>query len=95
MAFCKNCGNQIDDKAVVCPACGVAQAPATTDEGGFGWSLLGCCVPIVGLILYLIWKDSKPKSAAAAGKGALVSVIIYVVVFVLYFILIALGAAMM
>ena len=88
MAFCKNCGNQIDDKAVVCPACGVAQAPATTDEGGFGWSLLGCCVPIAGLILFLIWKDTQPKNAKKAGMGALISVILSVIFTILYVVLV-------
>lgn len=96
MAFCKNCGNPIDDKAVVCPACGVAQEtkPAVVDNGGFGWGLLGCCIPIVGLILFLVWKDSKPKTAKAAGKGALVSVIVSIVLYVIYFVvLVGIGAA--
>lgn len=85
MAYCKNCGMKIDDQAVVCPQCGVAQekAPAVNDNGGFGWGLLGCCIPLVGLILFLVWKDSKPKTAKAAGIGALVSVIIGVVWYVL------------
>jgi len=90
MAFCKNCGNRIDDKAVICPACGVAQGPVTTDNGGFGWGLLGCCIPLVGLILYLVWKDTKPRTAAAAGKGALISVIISVA----YYIILAVIGAM-
>lgn len=83
--FCKNCGEQIDDNAVVCPHCGVAQEqkPAVVDNGGFLWGLLGCCIPIVGLILFLVWKDQKPKTAKAAGIGALVSVIIAVVYYVL------------
>lgn len=83
MAYCKNCGNQIDDKAVICPACGVAQETKPVDNGGFGWSLLGCCVPLVGLILFLVWKDSKPKTAKAAGIGALVSVIVSIVYYIL------------
>ena len=85
MAFCKNCGRQIDDNAVVCPGCGVAQsnAPATVDNGGFGWGLLGCCIPLVGLILFLVWKDNKPKTAKAAGIGALVSVGISVVFYLI------------
>ena len=36
-----------------------------------------CCIPIVGLVLFLVWKDTKPRNAKAAGIGALVSVIQY------------------
>lgn len=63
---------------MICPACGVSQEtkPQVVDNGGFGWGLLGCCIPVVGLILFLVWKDTKPKTAKAAGIGALVSVII-------------------
>ena len=95
MAFCKNCGTQIHDQAVICPNCGVAQEtkPAVVDNGGFWWGALGCCVPIVGLILFLVWKDTKPKTAKAAGKGALISVIASVVLYIIYFVLIvAIGA---
>lgn len=100
MAFCRNCGNQIADNSVVCPYCGVAQnnAPATpaapADNGGFGWGLLGCCVPIAGLILFLVWKDTKPKSAKAVGIGALVSVGISVVCY-LVSLVIGLAAGLM
>lgn len=44
------------------------------DKGGIGWGLLGCCIPIVGLILFLVWKGEKPKTAKAAGIGAIVGV---------------------
>ena len=76
MKYCKNCGAQIDDNAVICPSCGVPQdsRPPVTDNGGFGWGLLGCCIPIVGLILFLVWRDQKPKTSKAAGIGALVGV---------------------
>ena len=92
MAYCKNCGRPLDDNAVVCPSCGVAQGntSASTDNGGFGWGLLGCCIPIVGLILFLVWKDTKPNTAKAAGIGALVSVVCCVV---FYLLMIVIGAA--
>ena len=85
MAFCKNCGTQIHDEAVICPNCGVSQEtkPAVVDNGGLGWGALGCCVPIVGLILFLVWKDTKPNTAKAAGIGALVSVGVSIVCYVL------------
>ena len=97
MAFCKNCGTEIDDKAVICPSCGVQQqeiapiTPEVVDNGGFLWGLLGCCVPIVGLVLFLVWKDTKPKTAKAAGIGAVVAVGIAAVY---YLIVLILGASL-
>jgi len=61
------------------------KTPQATDNGGFLWGLLGCCIPIVGLVLFLVWKDTKPKTSKAAGIGALVGVILMI----LYYILIA------
>ena len=46
----------------------------SNDSGSFGWAVLGFFIPLVGLILWLVWKDSKPKSAKMAGIGALVGV---------------------
>jgi len=63
----------------------------SNDNGGFLWGLLGCCIPIVGLILFLVWKDQKPKTAKAAGIGALVGVILVVVFYIIWFVI--LGAA--
>ena len=87
MAYCKKCGREIDNAATHCSYCGAAQndapaAPQAVDNGGIGWGLLGCLIPIVGLILFLVWRDSKPKTSKAAGVGALVSVIISVVLYV-------------
>ena len=65
------------------------QQPASqvVDNGGFLWGLLGCCIPIVGLVLFLVWKDTKPRTAKAAGIGALVSVIIGVLWYVIMFLI--------
>lgn len=48
----------------------------SNDSGSFGWAVLGFFIPLVGLILWLVWKDTKPKSAKMAGIGALVGVVI-------------------
>ncbi|MCI8299841.1 MAG: hypothetical protein HFI69_05745 [Lachnospiraceae bacterium] len=61
------------------------------DNGGFLWGLLGCCIPIVGLILFLVWKDQKPRTAKAAGIGALIGVILGVISYIISFVFI--GAA--
>lgn len=58
--FCKNCGQTIDDNAVVCPHCGVqvAQVKSGSSEGngmavaGFVLFFFGAC--FIGLILSII-----------------------------------------
>ncbi len=98
MAYCKQCGQQIDDNAVVCPNCGAALqenqqvTPAVVDNGGFGWGILGFLFPIVGLILFLVWKNTKPNTGKAAGKGALISVIISVVMSIIRMVIGAVGS---
>lgn len=89
MAYCKHCGAQIDDQAVICPHCGVSQqnTPPVQDNGGLGWGLLGCCIPVVGLVLFLVWKDTKPKTAKAAGIGALVCVGLYALIYLASFVM--------
>ena len=72
-------------------------APAyNNDSGSFGWALLGFFIPLVGLILYLVWKDEKPRTAKRAGKGALACLILNLIVLAVYFIIfvIALGSAL-
>ncbi|MEY8519099.1 hypothetical protein AALC25_19835 [Lachnospiraceae bacterium 29-84] len=64
----------------------------SNDNGGFLWGLLGFCIPIVGLVLFLVWKDQKPKTAKAAGIGALISVILGVLIYIAVFVIIG-GAA--
>lgn len=90
MAYCKNCGCQLDDGATFCTSCGASQGTSSApvvDNGGFGWSLLGCCIPIVGFILWLVWKDSKPKTAEALCHGAVASIVLSLVLNVISFIL--------
>ena len=82
--YCSNCGNKVDENGSFCAICGFAinnnisnnSANQVVDNGGFGWALLGFFVPVVGLILYLTWKNEKPKSAKSAGVGALISTIL-------------------
>lgn len=95
MAYCKNCGTQIDDHATVCPSCGALQtAPQSEDKGGFLWGLLGCCIPLVGLILFLVWKDTKPQTSKAAGIGALAGVGVSVLCYIISFVFGVAGALM-
>ena len=97
--YCKYCGQPIDDRAVICPHCGVAtgnDSPAADDAPSPGFAVLCFFFPLLGLILYLLWHDNYPKKARSCGKGALIGVIVETVfgtlISVLFFI-IFIGAA--
>lgn len=90
MKFCTKCGKELMDEAVICPGCGCAcanttayQSVAAEDAPNTGFWVLGFFFPIVGLILYLVNRETKPKAAASAGKGAIVGLVVGVVASVL------------
>ncbi|MDD3831395.1 MAG: zinc ribbon domain-containing protein [Clostridia bacterium] len=79
--YCKKCGTQVDDNVQFCPSCGASLTQSTThvqETGNKGWGVLGFFFPLVGLILYLVWRDDRPMDSKFAGKGALIGVIVAV-----------------
>ena len=87
--FCSNCGNELDEKAYICPKCGVKvnknQVSNNNDSGSIGYGILGFFLPLVGLILYLCWKNESPKNAKTVGKGALIGLILFLIIFIISF----------
>lgn len=92
MAYCRKCGSQIDDEAVICPKCGVPQEKnynnnnsrkTSADAGGSIYVLLGVIFPIIALIFYLIWKDDKPNTARDLEKGIKICLIIIAIIIIL------------
>ena len=90
MAYCRKCGTEIDDDAVICPKCGVQQKEMVykkpvNDEGSILWAILGFIIPIVGIILWIVWYNERPKDAKMAGIGALISIVVGIVLYFLVF----------
>ncbi|MDR3344890.1 MAG: hypothetical protein LBT21_04790 [Oscillospiraceae bacterium] len=67
-------------------------APPVEDTPNGGLNFLGCCIPMAGLIMYLVMKDQTPNKAKAIGKWTLIGLGINVLLGILYSILIAAGA---
>lgn len=88
MKYCAHCGSPVDDNAVVCVKCGCSvddngtnARVATKDEAPSpGFAVLGFFFPLVGLILYLVQRDTHPGQARSAGKGALIGFIVSFVI---------------
>ena len=51
----------------------------------FGWGALGCCVPIVGLILWLVWSKDRPEEARCLRNGFFVCLAAYALYFIAIF----------
>lgn len=79
------------------PPYGYNPMPNPNDTPSVGLNILSFLIPIVGLVLYLVWKDQYPRKAKSAGKTALISFIINLVITFLFWILwivfVAVGAA--
>ena len=93
--FCSVCGKkQIACEPEEAPNQNVPMKTASPvdDNNSFLWGLLGFFVPVAGLILYLIWKEERPKAAKAAGIGALISVAAGVVLLIVYIIILVVFA---
>lgn len=90
--YCKNCGRSVDDTSSYCNNCGARidnkpNADVSEDNSNLGFAILGFFIPIVGLILFLIYEEKKPKRAKSAGKGALIGFITKIVLTIILVIL--------
>lgn len=107
--YCSICGKPLAPYSEYCSACGhrsqsqlhspyaqtYHQPVPPRDEPSLLLNLITCCFPIVGIILYFIWKDEKPRSANSVCIWALVGFFIvpalYFVFYVLAIMMIAAG----
>ncbi len=92
--FCDQCGGELKEiTATVVPnpltAVTPQQNPLDAPSGGF--AALGFFFPVIGFILYLVWKDNYPLRARSTGKGALIgfitSVALSIILTVVYIII--------
>ncbi|MDR0299717.1 MAG: SHOCT domain-containing protein [Streptococcaceae bacterium] len=59
------------------------------DSGSFGYAALGFFFPIVGLILWLVWRENYPQKSRSARNGMITGWITSVALVLVYFVVIA------
>lgn len=93
--YCKNCGKEINDKAVICVHCGVATGvPINAQQSGqpvqanepanSGLVLLSVLFPLVGIIMGLVYKSNGKQRAGDTYIKA--AVITFGICFLIYII---------
>jgi len=57
-----------------------AAAPAAANpKGSIGWAILGFFIPIVGLILFFVWKKDRPGDAKKALIGGIIGFVVGII----------------
>lgn len=102
IAFCRNCGNEVRNEAVICMKCGCylinsgnTSNLVVDDSPASAWEiLLSVLFPIAGIILGCVFYSSKPVMAKSCLKAAIItSIVSFVLIFLFYLILFALVIA--
>lgn len=93
--YCPNCGSEIDVNAEICVNCGVnvlnfgkQNTAAINDKSNIWVNLLSlCCVPLLGIIMFFVWKNEQPKAAKSALIFALIGISISIILGVISFLI--------
>ncbi len=67
------------------------QNPSNNDVPNTAANIAACCttlftgIPIVGIILYFVWKDEKPNAAKSVCMWSLAPFIVVVIIWIIFF----------
>ena len=100
--YCQNCGanngteeygnnQQVNDSSFDNINTNIHSVPS--DGSNTGFNVLSFFFPLVGLILYLSWKNSLPLRAKGCGKWALIGFICNIVIEICFFFIALISAA--
>ena len=62
------------------PTYAMPEQQAVVDSGNIGWGVLGAFFPIVGIILFFVWKNTKPKTAKVSIIGAAIGIVLRLII---------------
>ena len=68
--LCPQCGTNNEPGATNCKNCGVQFAKNSTakvDKPNVAINIISlCCIPILGIIMFFVWRDTQPQAAKSA-----------------------------
>ena len=76
--YCPYCGTETDENIKTCPGCGnrvFSIHELKGDVPNIGINILSfCLLPMLGIVMYFVWKNKKPRAAKSALIWALASI---------------------
>ena len=88
--YCYKCGQEIEDDSKFCPLCGAqieqsqedidysSYAPDYNnpmDKPSIGLNILSFLFPIIGIVLFFVWRNTYPIKGKSCVKFSLMSII--------------------
>ncbi len=94
MSFCRNCGEKVNESQNFCTSCGsslkvyeeneyqnyYSEHNVVEDKAGCFTIGIAFLIPLVGLVLYLVWAQSRPQSAKSIGFAAIIGFIVDIII---------------
>lgn len=91
MKYCRHCGKELLDEAVICFGCGCATGVPNTilqqqedDPINIGLCILSALIPLFGFIYWPLTYKTRPRTARACGIVAIAAFALYWVICILY-----------
>lgn len=84
--YCHHCGQEVMTGTKICPYCGAdlnthkerVRTISENDAPSRGFAALSFFFPVIGLILYVIWRREYPLKAKSCIEGSIAGIIIHV-----------------
>lgn len=74
--YCANCGAEIAKEAYICPKCGTKtnnNETSVEDKPNMALNIISLLlIPLLGIILYFVWRKDTPKRAKSILTYALI-----------------------
>ena len=88
--YCSQCGKEIEADMKYCPYCGAALNvngnvdQPEQDAPSLLFAFISFFIPIIGIVLYIVWRKDSPKKAASCLKGIVAGISFEMVLYIIF-----------